>query len=239
MSSGLVFDFDDTLVETTVYYNDAKSRFSRIMDSIGFPAVEALETLNQFDIKHVQRCGGFLKQCFPFALVDTYEYYCRVFRREICNIIRNEIETLGWWVFDQPARPVQNAEEVLEQLYGRFPLFLATKGDRLLQMERVEQSGLSHWFKEVYVLADKNVVSYQQIAVEQRIMPGLSWMIGNSMKSDINPALKAGFNSIYIYHPHTWDYEDEAPLGGHVSAESLLDILDVVCRGNSLEKHSG
>lgn len=230
MRCGILFDFDDTLVETTIHFNRAKDRFAGIMAGLGFPAAEALETLNQFDIRNVQLCGGFLKECFPRALGQTYEHYCKFFGREYSRAVRKEIEDLGWWVYAQPVRQIPGAEDVLAALHGRFPLLLVTKGDPVLQRERVDKSGLSGWFEKVYVLTDKNQFTYRKIAFERQIRPPVSWMVGNSMKSDINPALKAGFQCIYVHHPHTWDYEDEEPLGGHYSVNSITDVLNVVGR---------
>lgn len=228
MERGILIDFDDTLVETTVYFNQAKSWFATLMAGMGFPAEKALSTLNEFDIKNVQRRGGFFKECFAKALGETYEYYCGVYGRTYCSKTRQEIEDLGWWVYRQPVRPIQGADEVLAQLAGKYPLFLATKGESAVQNMRVEQSGLAHWFDKVYVLNEKNAQAYTSIALEQKIKPPLSWVVGNSMKSDINPALKAGFNCIYIHHPHTWDFEDEEPLGGHISVDKLNGILELL-----------
>lgn len=232
MRSGILIDFDDTLVETTVYFNQAKDSFAGIMSSLGFPVQEALATLNRFDIRNVKLCGGFLKECFPRALGETYEAYCRAYGRGIKQTLKKEIEELGWQVFSQPVEPVKNAAEVLEKLSGRFPLYLTTRGDPELQRERIAQSGLSRWFKRIYILAEKNEKTYRGIAFEQQISPPLSWVVGNSMKSDVNPALRAGFRSIYIHHPHTWDYEDELPVGGHVSVDSIIDILRVLGQGD-------
>lgn len=229
MQCGVLFDFDDTLVETTVHFNAAKEKFARIMSSLNFPAEEALDILNRNDIRNVRQCGGFFKECFPRALGETYEYYCNVFNSKINYNLKKEIEDLGWQVYEQPAKPIKNAGTVLESLYGRYPLYLATRGEPSVQNARLEQSGLARWFKKIYVLSEKNAVAYRQIATEQRISPHSSWVIGNSMKSDINPALRAGFRSIYIHHPHTWDYEDEEPIGGHINVESLLDVLSIIC----------
>ncbi|MCL6638661.1 MAG: HAD family hydrolase [Firmicutes bacterium] len=228
MSRGILFDFDDTLVETTVFFNEAKKQFAGLMENFGVPPGEALDTLNRFDIANVKKYGGFLKQCFPEALGQTYEFYCRKNGRPYSEKMRKEIEDLGWWVFAQPVRPVPGAEEVLARLKPHFPLFLATKGDPVLQLKRVGESGLESWFKNIYVLEDKNRDIYRKIAAEQKLQPKASWMVGNSMKSDINPARMAGFNCIYICHPHTWDYEDEDPVGGHVCVEALHQVPQVV-----------
>ncbi len=96
---GCIFDFDDTLVETTIYYDTAKERFAARMREMGFPANEALHTLNRFDISNVLKCGGFHKECFPNALVQTYEYYCGQDGLEVCPDTRKWMGDLGWWVF--------------------------------------------------------------------------------------------------------------------------------------------
>ncbi len=228
MRDGVLFDFDDTLVETTVYFNQARDEFAEIMAGLGFPVKEVLETLNRFDIRNVQLCGGFFKECFPKALGETYKHFCNIFKRNYNRTFMKELENLGWWVYDQPVRPIPGAEEVLDALYDNFPLFLVTKGDPVVQKERVEKSGMSHWFEKVYVLANKNVFSYRSIASERQIRPHASWVVGNSMKSDINPALRAGFRCVYVFNPHTWDYEDEEPVGGHISVDKLTDVLKVM-----------
>ncbi|MFX4260658.1 HAD hydrolase-like protein [Pelotomaculum propionicicum] len=229
MKCGVLFDFDDTLVETTIHFNAAKEKFAGIMSCLDFPAEEALEVLNRNDIRNVRQCGGFFKECFPRALGETYEYYCKIFNREMDLALKKEIEDLGWQVYEQPAEPVKDAGMVLESLQRRYPLYLATRGELSVQEARLEQSGLARWFKKIYVLSEKNCAAYRQIALEQRLTPQSSWVVGNSMKSDVNPALRAGFKSIYIYHPHTWDYEDEEPIGGHVNVDSLLDVLSIIC----------
>lgn len=228
MQCGVLFDFDDTLVETTVHFNNAKEKFAGIMSSLNFPAEEALETLNRLDIRNVKNCSGFFKECFPRALGETYDYYCNNFRREIDCDLRKEIEDLGWQVYEYPVLPIKNAGAVLRKLHSRYPLYLATRGELLVQKARLEQSGLARWFREIYILTEKNADTYRRIADEQHLLPQSSWVIGNSMKSDINPALKAGFNGIYIHHPHTWDYEDEEPIGGHIDVKSIKEVLKII-----------
>jgi putative hydrolase of the HAD superfamily len=229
LPSGVLFDFDDTLVETTIHFNHAKEKFAGIMSSLDFPAAEALETLNQIDIRNVKHCGGFFKAYFPHALGETYVYYCKHLKREINPGLRKEIEDLGWQVYDHPVKTMKNAGIVLKELHNRYPLYLATRGEPGVQKARLEQSGLACWFKKIYVLAQKDKDTYLSIAKEQKITPRYSWIVGNSMKSDINPAIKAGFNGIYIHHPHTWDYETEEPIGGHIEAESIMDVLNIIC----------
>lgn len=228
MGSGILFDFDDTLVETTLYFDRAKEKFAGMMNDLGFPPGEALAVLDQNDIKNVKLCGGFLKECFPKALGETYEYYCKISGRNFSKALRKEFENLGWRVFEQPVKLIEGTEEVLSALYRKFPLLLATKGDPQVQRERINESGLERWFNKVYILGDKNTGIYKKIAAEQRLLPPASWLVGNSMKSDINPGIRAGFNCIHVHHPSTWGFEDEEPIGGHYSVERIKDVLKLI-----------
>lgn len=230
MTKAIIFDFDDTLVETTVFFDKAKEKFASKMIELGFPVSEALDTLNKFDIKNVLSCGGFLKDCFPKALVETYDYYCENFGLKKCVETSAWLEKIGWEVFDAPVILIEGAKEVVSKLADDYKLILATKGDREIQTRRLKKSGLDCYFDKVYVLPDKTVSEYYFIAKESNIKPEISWVVGNSMKGDINPALKAGFKCIHVYHHHTWDFEEEEPVGDFISVHNLKGIPEIIER---------
>ncbi len=221
---GIIFDFDDTLVETTVYFDQAKKKFAKRMQELGFPVPESLDTLNRFDIRNVLNCGGFLKECFPKALKETYEYYCDSHNQELCEQTSTWMEQIGWEVFEAPVVLIDGASEVVAKLAEQYRIFLATKGEADTQLERLNKTNLAQYFEKVYVVPDKTVVEYKRIAKENQLNPARSWVIGNSMKGDINPALRAGFNCIHVYHHHTWDFEEEEPIGEFKKVSSLLEI---------------
>jgi len=225
---GCIFDFDDTLVETTIYYDRAKERFAAKMAELGYPVDESLEILNQFDISNVLKCGGFHKECFPEALVQTYEYYCNHYGSEVCQITRKWMADLGWWVFKQPTELIAGAREVVTGLSVERLLFLATKGDPEIQSWRLKESGLKDFFKAVYIVPDKTHQEYLDIAVENGLNPGKSWIIGNSMKGDINPGLRSGFNCIHVFHHNTWDFEEEEAVGEYIAVKSIREVPAII-----------
>ncbi|MCL6610682.1 MAG: HAD family hydrolase [Peptococcaceae bacterium] len=227
---GIIWDFDDTLVNTAIFFETAREKYARFMVRLGFPLDGVLETLNLLDIENVRRCGGFLKECFPRAMVQTYVHFCGVNGVAPDPDICGKVEEMGWWVFEQRPRPVPGAAEVLAELReaGRYEMFLATKGDPSVQWRRIEESGLRNFFKKVYVLKDKTSVEYIQIARRHGLDPRRSWVVGNSIKSDINPGLAAGFSCIFIPNPHTWDFEMEDPVGDFVTMESLRGVPGLV-----------
>ncbi|PKM81094.1 MAG: hypothetical protein CVU89_11175 [Firmicutes bacterium HGW-Firmicutes-14] len=227
---GCIFDFDDTLVETTIYYDLAKDRFAARMADLGFPGEEALDILNQFDISNVLKCGGFHKECFPDALVQTYEYYCKKFGSKLCSKTAKWMADLGWWVFRQPTRLIEGARETLGVLSREMPLFLATKGDLEIQNHRLKESGLKDFFRAIYIVPDKTHKEYTEIASNNTINPKESWIVGNSMKGDINPGLRSGFNCIHVFHHNTWDFEEEAPEGEHYSVKSIREVPGIILK---------
>lgn len=221
---GIIFDFDDTLVETTVYFEISRERFARYMTGLDFPRDDVLCTLDRMDIENVKRCGGFLKECFPNAMVRTYKHFC-----SIGNIVPDpgvcrEVEEIGWWVFEQRPIPVRGAGDVLEELSAEFDLFLATKGDPSIQWKRIEESGIKKYFNKIYVLKDKTRKEYEVISRSNSLAGKHSWVVGNSLKSDINPGIMAGLNCIYIPNKYTWQFEMEDPVGGHITIDSLGEV---------------
>jgi putative hydrolase of the HAD superfamily len=97
--------------------------------------------------------------------------------------------------------------DTLTTLKGSNHLILVTKGDQDLQCKKLDRSGLRAHFKEVYVLREKDKVGYLELVRREGLDPANTWMIGNSPKSDINPAIEAGLRAIFIPHASSWSAE--------------------------------
>ncbi|HEV3310207.1 MAG TPA: HAD hydrolase-like protein, partial [Chloroflexota bacterium] len=97
----------------------------------------------------------------------------------------------------------------LQHLRANNRLFLLTKGDSEEQRDKVTRSRLAHYFEHVEVVLEKNVEAYVNFVERLGLDPARTWMIGNSPRSDINPALAAGLNAVHIPHPQTWEMELE------------------------------
>lgn len=224
MKKGIIFDFDDTLVETAVHFELSRERFASYMAGLDFPTAEVLEILDTNDIKNIRKMGGYMKECFPQAMLQTYRHFCSKEGISEDPEKCKEVESIGWWVFDQRPDPVPGAVTVLERLRADFELVLATKGDPTVQWQRIQDSGLIELFDGIFVLRDKTPGEYERIARMHGMKTGASWIVGNSIKSEINPGLRAGFNCIYIPNRYTWHYENEDPIGEYVTLESLRMI---------------
>jgi putative hydrolase of the HAD superfamily len=99
--------------------------------------------------------------------------------------------------------------ETLEYLAKNHHLILMTKGALAEQSGKVERSGLKKYFAEIEIVAEKDEPTYRSVVSKHRLAEDITWMVGNSPKSDINPALAAGLNAVFVPHDNTWVLEHE------------------------------
>jgi putative hydrolase of the HAD superfamily len=109
----------------------------------------------------------------------------------------------------QPVQILPGVEDTLAYLSGKHRLILVTKGDSHEQSGKVERSGLKGHFSAVEVVPEKDARTYSAVISQHDLVRERTWMIGNSPKSDINPALRAGLNAIFLPHDDTWILEHE------------------------------
>lgn len=112
-------------------------------------------------------------------------------------------------IAEQEIELLPGVAETLATLAARNRCILVTKGDKTEQNDKLMRSGLRSFFSEVEVLDEKTEAAYAQLGHQHQCVPTETWMIGNSPKSDINPALAAGFHAVFIPHDFTWVLEHE------------------------------
>jgi putative hydrolase of the HAD superfamily len=221
----IIFDLDDTLIKTSKLYNRARNEFSSLMKGLGFNSEESLIKLDEVDISYIKEYG-FVKERYPLSLGKTYEYFCKINGEKINPPIKKKIEDIGWQVFRQIPELVDGVYQVLDALNKKYFLILATLGDPQVQEEKVRSSGLKKYFSEIYVLKHKNVEEYQNILREHNLDKKDTWIVGNSVRSDLNPGLKLGINCILIPYL-SWKFEEEEPLSKkYLQLDSLEEVLD-------------
>ena len=120
------------------------------------------------------------------------------------------IGQLAHIVLQPPMILLTDVEATLSTLKPTTQLILVTKGDEPTQRDKVARSGLGAYFDAQYIVAEKDANTYRYIATEQHLDPRCTWMVGNSPRSDINPAIEAGLGAILIPHNHTWAAEIES-----------------------------
>jgi putative hydrolase of the HAD superfamily len=197
----LLIDADDTLWENNIYFEHAIHDFITFLNHSRLTPEEVREVLDD-----VERHMGYGSANFTRSLVETYR---RLAEGGPQDADVQQVRQLGERMRSQPLQLIDGVAETLEYLAARHDLFLFTKGDHEEQQLKVERSGITGYFRQVLIEPEKDVATYRRIVGELEVDPQLSWMVGNSPRSDINPALAAGLKAVYIPHPHTWRLEHE------------------------------
>ncbi len=199
------------------------------MSDFGFPETEVLDKLDEIDISHIRE-QGFAKERYPVSLIKTYRYYCEKAGRKTDPETERKITDIGWNVFRRVPECVDGAEQVLDILKEHYLLILVTLGDPEIQSHKIEQSGLKTYFSAIHILNYKSVDEYQQILKGHRLRREETWIIGNSVRSDLNPGLRLGLNCILIPST-TWKFEEEEPVSNqYIQVSSLHEILHYLLR---------
>ena len=197
----LIMDADDTLWENNIYFEQAIHAFVTFLDHSRLSREEVRAVLDE-----VERLMGYGSVNFTKSLVETYR---RLAEKDLQEQDIERVRQFGEQIRTHPIQLLEGVRETLAYLSPRHDLYLLTKGDSEEQKLKVERSGIEDYFKQVVIVAEKDVSTYHRIVRQLQIDPQRSWMIGNSPRSDINPALAAGLNAVYIPHPHTWHFEHE------------------------------
>jgi len=204
-TAGVIFDGDDTLWETMPAYAEAKQEFCKEMALLGFDPKDALNTFESIDVINVDKFG-FSKHRFPISMAETYRLFCDRSSWPYDRAIERKIENIAYGIFGKALITFECAEQVLASLRSHYKLILATKGDEEIQLAKIDQSGLAHFFTSIQILDHKTEREFRRIAEECELDVSSSWVVGDSLRSDINPALEVGFRAIWIPND-AWAYE--------------------------------
>ena len=201
----LLIDADDTLWENNIYFERAIANFISFLNHHEYSPEQVRAVLNDVERECIVKHGYGL-QSFAHALVDTFE---RLSLEPLTPALHETISGFAHTIAEHPVEIMPGVPETLQYLSDRHNLILLTKGHVAEQTGKIERSGLKEYFSTVEIVAEKNVQTYQDMIVRYDLPSDCSWMIGNSPKSDINPALAVGMNAVFVPHGATWVLEHE------------------------------
>lgn len=229
---GVVFDGDDTLWETERLYDDARASARAIVDDSGLSGREWELLEREIDVLNV-KIYGFSPERFPTSCVQAYQQLSERECHAIEPAISRRVYAAAREVFQRDAIAVTNARETLSHLHFRgFKTALLTKGDREVQENRIRSSGLCDLFDAVLIVSDKTPGTFVTILNDLGVESRNSWMVGNSMRSDILPALEAGLGAVWI-RAHVWEFErtsDHVVDERVVLADEIADVPRIISR---------
>jgi putative hydrolase of the HAD superfamily len=204
-SQSLLIDADDTLWENNIYFERAIGNFISFLNHRDYSPDQVREVLNQVERESIITHGYGLHS-FAHSLVQTFE---RLATEPVTAELHEKINGFAHTVAGHPVEILPGVSETLQYLSQRHHLILLTKGAIAEQTGKVERSGLKDYFAAVEIVAEKDLATYRSVVSKYALLWETTWMIGNSPKSDINPALAAGLNAVFIAHGDTWILEHE------------------------------
>jgi putative hydrolase of the HAD superfamily len=205
-AQALLIDADDTLWENNIYFERAIANFISFLNHQEYSAQQVRDVLNEVESECILSHGYGLHS-FAHALAQTFE---RLAVEPLTPALHETIAGLAHAISEQPIEIRPGVPETLRYLAQRHHLILMTKGAVVEQSGKVERSGLKEYFAAIEIVAEKDAATYRAVASKHELANACTWMIGNSPKSDINPALAAGLNAVFVPHDNTWILEDEA-----------------------------
>jgi putative hydrolase of the HAD superfamily len=222
----LLIDADDTLWENNVYFERAIAAFIGYLDHRTYSPAEVRKTLNAVERETILEHGYGLTS-FTRSLLTCFE---RLSHSRITEENRRRVTGFAQAIADQEIELLPGVKESLAQLSLRHELILMTKGNQADQADKLARSGLASNFTAVEIVQEKDPAAYRAVMARHDVRPHSTWMIGNSPKSDINPALAAGLNAVFLFHKDTWVLEhaeiDPVPNGQHLLE---LDSFPCLC----------
>jgi putative hydrolase of the HAD superfamily len=199
----LLIDADDTLWENNIYFEQAIAAFIGYLNHHAYTPAEVRDALNAVERETI--------------LVTCFE---RLSTEPVTEEKRQQVAGFARTIGEQEIELLPGVAETLAELGVRHRLILMTKGDHAEQADKLARSGLAPLFNAVEIVAEKDPATYRAVIERHELAPHTSWMIGNSPKSDINPALAAGLHAVFMFHRDTWVLEhaaiDPAPAGQHM-----------------------
>ncbi len=198
----IAFDADDTLWENENYYRDTEMKFCELMSS--YLSIENVrsELLNT-EMANIELYGYGAKS-FVLSMIETY---MRISTKKVEIDTLSKIIQLGKDLIDMPIVLLKDVESTLSDLFGKYQLILATKGDLLDQHRKLSKSGLAKYFCYVEVMSNKKKEDYLRLIQKVGVSANEFLMIGNTIKSDIIPVIEIGGKAIHIPYHITWEHE--------------------------------
>lgn len=215
----LLIDADDTLWENNVYFERAIAAFISYLNHHEYTPAEVRKALNAVERETILALGYGLTS-FTRSLVTCFE---RLSPEPVTEEKAARILGFARSIAEQEIELLPGVAETLAELAQRHRLILMTKGNHAEQADKLARSGLAPQFAAIEIVAEKDPPTYREVIARHELAPHTSWMIGNSPKSDINPALAAGLHAVFLFHKDTWVLEhaeiDLAPDG-----QQLLEL---------------
>ncbi len=204
----ILFDADDTLWENNIYYLEANHNFFDLLAQGGFSEEEVAEEFDKLELKVINE-RGYGSINYIYILEELFNKYNKLAGGKLdADRLRDIIARFKEHPLKRP-QVFEKVEETLRYLRERYKLYILTKGDDNEQSGKIVRSGLDQLVDDYFVLPEKSDEEYKAILKKFNWTAAETCMVGNSPKSDVNPALRCGMYAVYIPYRETWKVDLE------------------------------
>lgn len=238
MKQQIMFDLDDTLIHCNKYFYLVIDQFIDAMTTwfAGFGPI-TVESIRDKQMEIDIACvavSGFKSEHFPQSFVDTYTHFSHLTGRKRSSSEEIFLWKLGLSVYEHETEPYPQMEQTLFSLAeAGHELHLYTGGELLIQRRKIERLQLDRYFESrIYIRRLKNNDALEDILNTGTFDRNRTWMIGNSIRTDVVPALTAGIHAIHMRAKSEWEYNviqiDVEPKGAFFTLDHLLEVPDTI-----------
>jgi len=215
----IAFDADDTLWHNETLFHLTQTRFAALLAGETDPAhlMARLEAAERRNLGHY----GFGVKGFMLSMIETA---IEVTEGRVQASVIAEILAAGREMLQHPVELLPHVRQVIETLAPDYTLLLITKGDLLDQERKVAQSGLGAHFQAVEIVSNKTPQVYRDIFARHGAPMDRAMMVGNSLKSDVLPAIEAGAWGVHVPQPLTWALEHAEPPKDAARFRTISDL---------------
>jgi putative hydrolase of the HAD superfamily len=222
----LIFDADDTLWENNIYFEEAFDEFCDYLNHSTLTPGEIRSVLDEIEIAN-NRIHGYGAVNFGRNLSQCF---LRLAERAVDEHDLTRVTAMALQILSREVQLMEGVAETLPFLAEKHELTLCTKGDPAEQNRKIDLSALRPLFAHCAIVKEKSRSTYEDLARERGFDRNRTWMIGNSPKSDINPALEAGLRAVFVPHARTWSLEREELRDGNnrlIVVNRFSDLSDL------------
>ena len=233
----IIFDLDDTLIHCNKYFEKSMHQFANLISHWFLPNVvlyqEIRSVQHKYDMKAVTE-SGFQRDHFPQSFIKTYHHFSKKCNRSPVRKEIMQLWELGDSVYHQDLEAYPHMlDTLLEIREAGHRLHLYTGGEHEIQYRKVEKMGLHLFFEDrIYVTRKKVTTFLESVLTENNFDRQATWMIGNSLRTDILPAFETGIHSIFIPAEVEWEYNlvdiNIEPTGAFYTLSGLNEVLPTI-----------
>lgn len=231
MLTTIGFDADDTLWQNETFFRLTQDRFLQALVDHADPhhLRERLEAAERRNLAYY----GFGVKGFTLSMIETA---VEVTEGRVPARLIGDLIAMGRELLEHPMELLPHARATVTALAGDFRLVLITKGDLLHQERKLAQSGLGDLFDGVEIVSDKTEATYRTVFARHGTGADQAMMVGNSLKSDVIPALQAGAWGVHVPHEHEWSFEAAATPAEHRRFHVIPDLGELPAVVDSIRR---